>query len=184
MPEKKWKNNPVIQRQYGLYTPLCKAREKLILESPFFFNIITISVLPWCVWYPQSLIAFDTLWPILSIGKALLYFQFHPGNLRVWVTTWLDSFTGKTAFSVVWIWCVKLQFSVREEMSGGRKEEGKSLCLPQLYLQPWEGVLSFPARLLRRAQHFFWLQWAMTFLLESELQLKMKPVNGLDKHSS
>lgn len=31
---------------------------------------------------------------------------------------------------------------------------------------------------------FFWLQWAMTFLLESEFQLKMKPVNGPDKYSS
>lgn len=48
MPEKS-ENNPVIQRQYGLYTPLCKAREKLILESPFFFNIIAVSVLPCCV---------------------------------------------------------------------------------------------------------------------------------------
>lgn len=174
--------NIAIQRQYGLFVLVCTARGKHAPESSFFLIIVPIFVPPLSV----SFILRDSL-PLMPYSHFCLLAKPYSDSSFMQVTWGSGSAPDLThlherLFLHWWGYRMSKYNFVREEMSGGTKEGRSSLCLPQLYRQPWEAVLSFTA-LLRKAQHFFWLQWAMTFLIVSDLQLKMKLANGLDKYS-
>lgn len=167
--------NTAIQRQYGLFVLVCKARGKHTPESSFFLIVFPIFVPPLSVFF----ILRDVL-PLMPYSHLCLLAKPYSASSFMQVTWGSGSAPDLThlqerLFLYWWGFRMSKYNFVREEMSGGTEEGRRSLHLPQLYLQPWEAVLSFTA-LLRRAQHLFWLQWAMTFLIVSDLLLKMEPV--------
>lgn len=167
--------NTAIQRQYGLFVLVCNARGKHTPESSFFLIVFPIFVPPLSVFF----ILRDLL-PLMPYSHLCLLAKPYSASSFMQVTWGSGSAPDLThlqerLFLYWWGFRMSKYNFVTEEMSGGTEEGRRSLHLPQLYLQPWEAVLSFTA-LLRRAQHLFWLQWAMTFLIVSDLLLKMEPV--------